>query len=107
MTMAQTISPAAAVISRGDLNNISAMRDTRFPSIDSDYAHRSLAISSEDDDVEVRSIHRPFLLNAAVAENDWISQLELSAVTKMAEGNLETTGERIKVLVLTGSLRKR
>ncbi|KAL8752112.1 MAG: hypothetical protein Q9184_005837 [Pyrenodesmia sp. 2 TL-2023] len=105
--MAQQVSTAAAITSHGDLNNVSAMRDTRVPHIDPDYAHRNLAIRPEDDDAEVRSTYRPFLLDTAVAESDWISQLELSAVTRMAEGNLKTTNERIKVLVLVGSLRKR
>ncbi|KAL9047587.1 MAG: hypothetical protein Q9206_006642 [Seirophora lacunosa] len=93
--------------SQGDLNNVSVMRSTRDLPVDYDYAHRSLAVRPEEDDSTLRSMYRPFLLDAATTESDWISQLELSTVTKMAEENLNLTGERIKVLVLTGSLRKR
>ncbi len=106
MTMAQQNSTAVAT-SRGDLNNISAMRKTSELPIDHDYAHHSLAIRQEEDDSKLRSKYRPFLLDAATTESDWISQLELSTVTKMAEEDLKITGERIKVLILTGSLRKR
>lgn len=99
----------------GDLNNVSAMRDTREMPIDPAYAHRSLAIRPEDDDASIRSKYRPFIIDnnndddvgVTDAENDWVDRLELSTVVKMAEEDLERTGERIKVLVLTGSLRKR
>lgn len=103
MTMAQENSTAVAA-SRGDLNNVSAMRNTHELPMDYDFAHRSLAIRPEEDDLTLRNKYRPFLLDASTTESDWISQLELGAVTKMAEGNLRLTGERI---VLTGSLRKR
>ncbi|KAI4190447.1 MAG: hypothetical protein LQ346_004917 [Caloplaca aetnensis] len=105
--MKQQNSSVAAAASHGDLNNVSAMRSTREMLIDHDYAHRSLAIHPDKDDSNVRCKYRPFLLDAATTESDWISRLELSTVTKMVEEDLKTTGERIKVLVLTGSLRKR
>ena len=104
MAMAQPNSTVVGT-SRGDLNNVSAMRNTRELPMDHDYAHRSLAIRPEEDDSKLRSKSRPFLLDATTAESDWISQLKLSTVTKMAEEDLKITGERIKVLVLTGSLR--
>ncbi|KAL8830634.1 MAG: hypothetical protein Q9170_005652 [Blastenia crenularia] len=104
--MAQQNSTAVAT-SRGDLNNMSAMRNTPELLVDHDYARRSLAIRPEEDNSKLRSKYRPFLLDAATAESDWVSQLELSTVTKMAEKDLKITGERIKVLVLTGSLRTR
>ncbi|KAL8683534.1 MAG: hypothetical protein Q9224_006676, partial [Gallowayella concinna] len=83
------------------------MRKTCDLPVDQYYAHRSLAIRPEDDDPGIRTTYRPFLLDTATSETDWISQLELSTVTQMAEADLQKTGERIKVLVLTGSLRKR
>lgn len=83
------------------------MRETKQLPVDPHYAHHSLAISPEEDDQNLRSKYRPFLFDDALLQNDWISQLELSTVTKMAEDDLKLTGERIKVLVLTGSLRKR
>ncbi|KAL8675916.1 MAG: hypothetical protein Q9186_007504, partial [Xanthomendoza sp. 1 TL-2023] len=83
------------------------MRKTSDLPVDQYYAHRSLAIRPEDDDHNIRTKYRPFLLDTATSESDWISQLELSTVTQMAEADLIKTGERIKVLVLTGSLRKR
>lgn len=106
MAMAQQNRTAVAT-SREDLNNVLAMRNTRELPIDYNYVHRSLAICQEEDDSKLQSKYRPFLLDAATTESDWISQLELSTVTKMAEENLKITGERVKVLVLTGSLRKR
>lgn len=104
--MAQQNSNAVG-ISRGDLNNVSAMWNTHELPMDNDNAHRSLAIRPEEDDSRLRSKYRPFLLDAATTESDWVNQLELSTVTKMAGEDLKITGERIKVLVLTGSLRKR
>ncbi|GAB7358196.1 hypothetical protein MBLNU230_g0349t1 [Neophaeotheca triangularis] len=92
----------------GDLNNVGAMRKTKTLAPESDYAHRSLAISESDDEQVVRSTHRPFLLPESVARDDWVSKLELSTATKMAETDLNTTGgERLKILVLYGSLRSR
>ena len=50
----------------------------------------------------------PFLLDETVKRNDWISTLELSTVLRMVDWDLaESGGERIKVLVLFGSLRNR
>lgn len=106
MNMVQQNSTAVAT-SWGDLNNVSAMRTTSELPVDHDYAHRSLAIRPEEDDPTSLSKYRPFLLDAAITESDWIGQLELSTVIKMVEEDLKKTGDRIKVLVLTGSLRKR
>jgi arsenical resistance protein ArsH len=104
--MVQHIS-LTATPSIGDLNNASAMRKTSALPVDPEYAYRNLAILIEDDDPKLRSKYRPFLLDATITKDDWISEVELSTVTKMAEDDLTRTGERIKVLVLTGSLRKR
>lgn len=93
--------------SRADLNNGEArLKIVELP-VDHKYVRRSLAIRPEEDEAELRSKYRPFLLDAATTESDLISRLELRAVTKMAEEDLEITGERIKVLLLTGSLRRR
>ncbi len=66
-----------------------------------------LALSASEDDVEIRSKYRPFLLDPEVEATDWISQLELDTVSSIAEKDIEKTGSRLKVLVLYGSLRKR
>ncbi|KAL9126008.1 MAG: hypothetical protein Q9217_004872 [Psora testacea] len=92
---------------KGDNNNFSAMRPTSTLVTDPQYAYRSLAIPQEEDDPCIRKAYRPFLLNDVVTKKDWIDSLELLTATGMAEENLARTGHRIRVLVLTGSLRKR
>jgi arsenical resistance protein ArsH len=67
----------------------------------------SLAISDLEDDPVIRSKHRPFLLPKEVEEKDWISELELDTVIRIAETDLARTQSRLKVLVLYGSLRQR
>jgi arsenical resistance protein ArsH len=66
-----------------------------------------LAISEKEDDLEIRSKYRPFLLDPEVESTDWISELELETAIDMAEVDLAKTGSRLKILVLYGSLRKR
>ncbi|KXJ86411.1 arsenical resistance protein-like protein ArsH [Microdochium bolleyi] len=74
-----------------------------------DAAPSSLAIAAEDDDAEIRARYRPFLLSAAQhAADDWVSELELDTVTAMVERELLQPGKpRLRILVLTGSLRAR
>ena len=91
----------------GDLNNTNAARPTIEIRADPAYLRRSIAIADSDDDAEVRMKYRPFLLDAKTTHEDWVSNLELATVTKMAEQDLKATGERLKVLVLFGSLRRR
>lgn len=91
----------------GDLNNVSAMRFTKPPVLDPDFAYRSLAIPAEDDDPEVRIRYRPYLLPAESQPTDWVSRLELATVTKMAYEDFQKTLSRPKILVLYGSLRQR
>jgi arsenic resistance protein ArsH len=67
---------------------------------------RTLAISSLEDDVEIRLKYRPFLLESD-SSPDWINDLELTSVLDMAEKDLAATNSRLKVLVLYGSLRRR
>ena len=98
--------PAAAT-SRGDLNNTSAARVIRRPSIDLAFASRSLAIPPEADDLDIRRKYRPFILDTPVSKSDWISRLELSTVAKMAQQDFQQSHERLRILVLFGSLRRR
>ncbi|KAL2071500.1 hypothetical protein VTL71DRAFT_12735 [Oculimacula yallundae] len=91
----------------GDLNNTSSLRQIEHLEVDPAFAFRSLAITEEQDDATIRKTYRPFILDPEVTANDWISKLELSTVTRLAEEDLEATGERLKVLVLYGSLRSR
>ena len=95
------------IISNGDLNNNSAARPREKIEIDPTYLGRSLAISEHDDDAQVRRKYRPFILDVKSSTDDWTNKLELSTVMKMAEEDLEKSGERLKVLVLFGSLRER
>lgn len=66
-----------------------------------------MAISDSEDDPKIRGQYRPFLLPDDIANSDWISKLELATVTKMAEADFAQTGERLKILMLYGSLRTR
>ena len=91
----------------GGLNNTSVLRQVEHIEADPAFSFRSLAISEEKDDADVRKKYRPFLLDPVVTSNDWISKLELSTAIKLAEADLNATGERLKVLVLYGSLRSR
>jgi arsenic resistance protein ArsH len=53
------------------------------------------------------SKYRPYLLESSIVEADWISQLELDAVAKMARDDLSKTGKPIRILILYGSLTRR
>lgn len=99
--------PAVHATPTGDLNNVSAMRAAEKPIRDPDYAYLTLAISAKSEDPKFRQRYRPFLLDDIIQNSDWISQLELATVTEMAEEDLKKTGQRLRVLVLYGSLRKR
>ena len=92
---------------QGDLNNVASMRQTEEVLGNPDFAYRSLAIPADEDEVNIRTNYRPFLLDPDVAEQDWIAKLELATVTEMAQRDLIKTGSRLKVLVLYGSLRQR
>lgn len=68
----------------------------------------SLAIPQVSDDAEIRAKYRPFLLEPEIEASDWVSQLELDTTIDMAQDHLnKTNGERLKILMLYGSLRKR
>lgn len=69
-------------------------------------SYQTLALRSSEDDPQIRQKYRPFILCDDVAE-DWVNNLELTTVLNMAENNISITGNRLKVLVLYGSLRRR
>ena len=52
-----------------------------------------------------KSIDRSF--SSDDTAEDWINELELTTTIEMAEENLRKTNDRLKVLVLYGSLRRR
>lgn len=101
-------SPAPPSQVQGDLNNTSSMRVIKIQAADPAYNTVTLAIPESEDDATIREKYRPFLLTPGsdAAEVDWIKDLELSTVLKMAEADIAKNG-RIKVLVLYGSLRGR
>jgi arsenic resistance protein ArsH len=69
------------------------------------HAPRQLELVPSEDDPEIRQKYRPFILDNAT--DDWVNSLELETVSDMAEQNLRSTGKRLRVLVLYGSLRRR
>ncbi|KAH0349673.1 arsenate resistance ArsH, partial [Aureobasidium melanogenum] len=92
----------------GDLNNTEVMRETNHLEPDPTYAGKTLAIAEQDDDADVRNKYRPFISSDEVTNSDWISQSELSTALKMSEKDMhDTDGDRIKILVLYGSMRER
>jgi arsenical resistance protein ArsH len=92
----------------GDLNNSAAVRQAVHFHLDPKYSGASFAMLEQEDDPDVRHLYRPFLLEDQVAKSDWIAKLELSTALNMARQNMLKSGsDRLKVLVLFGSLRKR
>lgn len=68
----------------------------------------SLNIPKSKDDTAICNKYRPFLLDERVATSDWISKLELDVVEDMVRADLAANnGDRLRVLVLYGSLRSR
>lgn len=96
------------VVPSGDLNNTQAARAFVEIAPDLKYLKRTLAIPPSEDAKDVRKAYRPFLLDDEISSNDWVSKLELSTAMKMVEQELKSTeGDRLKVLVLYGSMRAR
>jgi arsenic resistance protein ArsH len=93
----------------GDLNNTAAERARAELIVDPTYRNISLAIPASEDEDVVRKSYRPFLLDDANQEQvDWVAQIELSTVLKMVDLQVLRKGDnRLKVLVLHGSMRKR
>ncbi|SCN82038.1 related to arsenic resistance protein ArsH [Fusarium fujikuroi] len=75
----------------GDLNNSHAGRTTVEPIPDPGYAYHSLAIDPSEDVSEVREKYRPFIL-----DDKWLRR-----------GILDKGLDRLRILVLYGSLRSR
>ncbi|TQS33651.1 hypothetical protein Golomagni_05994, partial [Golovinomyces magnicellulatus] len=72
----------------GDLNNTAAIRQAVEYEIDPKYRYYSHAIPLEKDDSDIRDKYRPFLQSPAMEADDWAS-------------------DRLRILVLYGSLRSR
>ena len=94
---------------QGDLNNTAAARDQAEIILDPAYRYKSLAIRPTQDDTSTRQKYRPFIHhNPDITQNDWISRLELSTALKLVDTEIVIPDrERLRVLVLYGSLRKR
>ncbi|KAK4243083.1 flavoprotein-like protein [Corynascus novoguineensis] len=92
----------------GDLNNTEAAREHLLPVADPVYRFRSFPIHACDDDPAVRTRYRPFLLDDEISSSDWVMKLELATAAKMVETEILSQGkDRLRVLVLYGSLRSR
>ncbi|OIW25739.1 arsenate resistance ArsH [Coniochaeta ligniaria NRRL 30616] len=92
----------------GDLNNTHAARAAAQLVVDPSYAQQSFAIRADEDDPSVRPNYRPFLLPEAFVADDWIAQLELSTALRLVESEILLKGQdRLRILVLYGSLRSR
>ena len=98
---------AVAPSSQAGLNNTSAARPFVTTEAGAGFEHRSLSIKECDDDPGIRERYRPFLLDKEGNKADWVDDLELGTVITMAAENMQRTGDRLKVLVLFGSLRQR
>ena len=98
----------ASNTSQDDLNNTAAARPAVMISPDFTNPTRTLAIPASKDDAHIRRAYRPFILNDQITKNDWIAKLELSIAMQMVEEELRrSNGDRLKVLVLFGSMRRR
>ncbi len=99
---------SALDMANGDLNNVTVERARRELEVDPAYHKQSFAIPEYQDDAEIRRKYRPFLLDEETSKSDWISQLELSTVLKMVKDQGLSSGQdRLRVLVLHGSMRNR
>ena len=91
----------------GDPNNTDAMRMAVYHDPDEEYSYRSFALKESEDVANIRKSYRPFLMSEEIAASDWISKLELSTTLKMVDQLLQSGNDRLKVLVLYGSMRQR
>ncbi|KAH6637992.1 flavoprotein-like protein [Boeremia exigua] len=92
----------------GDLNNTAAERVRAEIATDPAYHRTSLAIPAYEDEARLRKTYRPFLLDDAYLDRDWVARLELSTTLKMVDSQILKSGaERLRVLVLYGSMRER
>lgn len=94
-------SPTSMQQTYNTLNGLTANAATSDPRL-------RLSIPPYEEDPAFRSKYRPFLQHDTVSESDWVARLELDVVGGMVAADLAATGgERIKVLVLFGSMRAR
>ncbi|KAF2665267.1 arsenate resistance ArsH [Microthyrium microscopicum] len=94
--------------SNGDINNTAAARAQVLIEGDISYTGRDLSISPAEDDAQVRQDYRPFLLAEEIAKGDWVAELELNTALQIVDREIiRKSQERLKVLVLYGSLRER
>lgn len=100
LSSAMSAKNSAGVAKSSNTQSIFALR----PSTCSKPLH---AISPDQDDVHIRSQYRPFLLKSKIAETDWVARLELDRASEMVYQDLQKTGQRLRILVLYGSLRQR
>lgn len=92
----------------GDLNNTAAIRAQADFTVDPTYRHTSLAIPASQDESLLRTKYRPFLVGSTEHDQDWVAQLELSTVLKMVDLQVLKPGnDRLRILVLYGSMRNR
>lgn len=98
---------AVAPLPQDSLNHTHIKRPLAKMEAGANLEHHPLDIKEFDDEPGIREKYRPFLLDKEDNKADWVDDLELDTVTKMAAENMQRTGERLKVLVLYGSLRQR
>ncbi|OBS20431.1 hypothetical protein FPOA_06801 [Fusarium poae] len=92
----------------GDLNNSHAGRTAVEFAVDPLLRNKSLAIDRDQDDATVRQQYRPFLFDGDMAANDWVAELELSTAIKIVQWEIiDKKLDRLRILVLYGSLRSR
>lgn len=92
----------------GDLNNAHAGRMAVELTPAPAHAYRSLAIETSNYDPEIREKYRPFILEDKYKKNDWVAELELSTAIQMVQSEILDKGlDRLRILVLYGSLRSR
>lgn len=105
---AHTSSPVVASNGQGDLNNTAAARPVAQTTINPAYSYQSFALQPHEDDAVVRDQYRPFLLHERFAADDWVAKLELSTGLQMVQSEiLDKKLDRLRILVLYGSLRNR
>lgn len=98
---------SVAPLPQGSLNHTHIKRPLATMKAGVNLEHHSLAIKEIDEEPGIREKYRPFLLDKEDNKADWVDDLELDTVTTMAAENMQRSGERLKVLVVYGSLRQR
>ena len=92
----------------GDLNNTQAGRAAVEFAADPAFKHKSFAIPRDQDDTAIRDQYRPYLFEGEMLSDDWVADLELSTALKMVQSEiLDKRADRLRILVLYGSLRSR